>query len=54
MQDQPRTNNNLEGYQNALQSVVSGVLPNIWKLISTLKKEKRLAQLKKKKKKSSV
>ena len=48
LQDQPRTTNNLEGYHYALQSVVSGVHPNIWKLISTLKKEESLAQLKKK------
>ena len=38
LQNQPRTNNNLEGYHFALQCVVSGVHPNIWKLILALKK----------------
>ena len=46
MEDQPRTNNHLEGYHCALQSVVSGVHPDIWKLILALKKEESLAHLK--------
>lgn len=43
----PRTNNNAEAYHNSLQSSLSCVNPNLWKLISALKKENNLAQLKK-------
>ena len=42
----PRTNNNAETYHNSFQSSLSCVNPNLWKLISTLKKEAKSAQLK--------
>ena len=43
LQDKPRTNNNLEGFHNALQSSVTQTHPNIWCLIKGLKKEEVLA-----------
>lgn len=44
LQDKPCTNNNLEGFHNALQSSVTQTLdPNLWRLIKGLKKEDILA-----------
>lgn len=42
-----RTNNSVEGFHNALQSSVTNMHPNIWKLIALLKKEDTLAAKKK-------
>ena len=42
-----RTNNSIEGYHNALQSSMTNMHPNLWKLISYLKKEEILARKKK-------
>ena len=42
-----RTNNSIEGYHNALQSSMTNIHPNLWKLISYLKKEEILARKKK-------
>ena len=33
-----RTNNNIEGFHNALQNLISCQHPNIWKLINAIKK----------------
>ena len=42
-----RTNNSIEGYHNALQSLMTNMHPILWQLISYLKKEKILARKKK-------
>ena len=42
-----RTNNSIEGYHNAMQSSITNMHPNLWKLISYLKKEEILARKKK-------
>lgn len=42
----PRTNNSIEAYHNALQSSLSCSHPNIWMLISALKKEESLSKTK--------
>ena len=41
-----RTNNSIESYHNALQSSMTNIHPNLWKLISYLKKEEILAKKK--------
>ena len=42
----PRSNNAVEGYHNAVQSSVSSVHPNLWKLCGALAKEEAMAQAK--------
>ena len=43
----PRTNNALEAFHGAFNTFVTNSHPNVWKLITVLKKEEALAQLKK-------
>jgi hypothetical protein len=42
----PRTNNNLEGFHNALNSSITQTHPNIWTLIKGLMSEEHLAAAK--------
>lgn len=45
-QNLPRTNNNLEGLHNGIQSSITSNHPNLWRLIDALKKENALTELK--------
>ena len=42
----PRTNNNLEGYHNALQKNITQTHPSVWQLITGLQKEESLSMAK--------
>jgi len=44
----PRMKNSIEDFQNAIESLVTNMYPNIWKLIYLLRKEEILAKKEKK------
>lgn len=46
LNDEPRTNNSIEAFHNALQSSVTNAHPTIWKLIDCLQREDSLASKK--------
>ncbi len=45
-ENQPRSNNSLEGWHNAFNKSVMNLHPSIWRLIECLKKEENLSQMK--------
>ena len=45
----PRTNNHIEGFNNRLQAAFSCSYPNVWTLLSVLKKEHKLSLFKRNK-----
>ena len=45
-EDLPRTNNVVEGFQSPLRSSITCKHPNVWKLITALKKEEELQETK--------
>ncbi len=44
--DQPRTNNAVEGFHSALRVSITSIQPNLWKLCAALQKQEALAQTK--------